>query len=198
MEFHRGHQSACSSRDAYPAGWIDREHHNTKTDHFAGNWERSITSSRLILRAAFASPPVDVTLTTTSYTIPAAKSLDFGTNYWRVQSIDAAGNPSGWTLPRTFNVNIQKTPLNGSITTSKKPVFTWTAVPGAIRYRIQANKDTSELFTAEDLEINITHCHRRPPATHPAWKWITGYITGRYRSIPPPDGAVGQRLHPSP
>ena len=96
---------------------------------------------------SFASPPVDVTLTTTSYTIPAAKSLDFGTNYWRVQSIDAAGNPSGWTLPRTFNVNIQKTPLNGSVTTSKKPVFTWTAVPGAIRYRIQANKDTSDLFT---------------------------------------------------
>jgi hypothetical protein len=105
---------------------------------------------------SFASPPVDVTLTTTSYTIPAAKSLDFGTNYWRVQAIDAAGNTSGWTAPRTFNVNIQKTPSNLSVTTSRKPVFTWTAVPGALRYRIQANKDTSSFFPTEDLEINKT------------------------------------------
>jgi large repetitive protein len=105
---------------------------------------------------SFASPKVDVTLTTTSYTIPTAKSLDFGTNYWRVQSIDAAGNPSGWTSPRTFNINIQKTPSNGLITTSKKPVFTWTAVPGAIRYRIQANKDTESFLPTEGLEINIT------------------------------------------
>ncbi len=109
----------------------------------------------------FASPPVDVTLTTTTYTIPAAKSLDFGTNYWRVQAIDAAGNPSGWSVVRTFNVNIQKTPVNGSFTTSVKPVFTWTAVPGALHYRIQANKDTSDFITVEDLEINVT----RSPST---------------------------------
>jgi len=52
-------------------------------------------------------------LTETSYTLERA--LDYGTYYWRVQAVDGAENPSGWTPVRSFGAGLL--PLWGFIVT---------------------------------------------------------------------------------
>ncbi len=84
----------------------------------------------------FSSPIYnDDTRTTPSFTPPA--SLPLGTYSWRVRAFDAAGNFSPWTLGRTYNINILKTPANNAVfvsATPYRPTFTWQAVPGAVNY----------------------------------------------------------------
>jgi hypothetical protein len=99
----------------------------------------------------FTSPLVDVTRTTTVYAIPIAQALPFGTNYWRVRSIDAAGNASGWSTPRSFVVTILYVPVNQSYTFVTKPVLTWTTAAGALAYHIQV--DDSNIFDLPELDV---------------------------------------------
>ena len=118
----------------------------------------------------FTTPLVDVTKTTTSYTLTAGQALPFGTAYWRARAIDAAGNPSGWSASRPFVVNILKTPANGSYTTNTKPAFTWGAASGALEYRIQV--DDSSLFDSTAIDLN------RPVST--SYTPITALGYGKY------------------
>ena len=99
----------------------------------------------------FDTPLLDLTKTTVSAVPTIAQALPFGTNYWRVRSIDAAGNPSGWSTPRSFVVTILKTPANLTYTTVVKPVFSWAAAAGALSYRIQV--DDSELFDLPEMDV---------------------------------------------
>jgi hypothetical protein len=112
---------------------------------------------QVALEETFASPVVDVTKTTTYYNLTSAQALPFGTAYWRVQSIDAAGNLSGWSEPRSFVVSIQKMPTNLSYTTNTKPAFSWTAVSGAQQYQIQM--DEAEDFSSPEIDEFL------PPST---------------------------------
>lgn len=107
----------------------------------------------------FTAPEVDVTRTTTTYTLLASQALRFGTHYWRVQSIDAAGNPSGWSSPHTFVVNILKKPANNSFSTITKPTFSWASAASALEYKIQVATDA--VFGSETLVLNLN----RPPST---------------------------------
>ena len=102
----------------------------------------------------FATPLLDVTPTSTSYTPTTAQALPFGTLYWRAQSIDSAGNPSGWSTTRSFIVNILKSPANSSYTTSQKPAFSWAAAAGALQYRLQV--DTLSDFSSTTKALDIT------------------------------------------
>ena len=81
---------------------------------------------QLAVEETFTTPVVDRTATT-SYTLDVTQALPFGRIYWRAQAIDIAGNPSGWSDPRSFIVTILKTPANLTYTTITKPVFTWAA-----------------------------------------------------------------------
>lgn len=52
---------------------------------------------------AFGSTVIDITVRSTSYTIPRSKALTPKTPYyWRVLAIDKAGNNSGWSVVATF------------------------------------------------------------------------------------------------
>jgi len=84
--------------------------------------------------SGFGSNVVKEIKASTSYAI--STPLDFGTYYWRVQSVDAAGNHSGWSSANSFDVTFLKAPLNYSTSTVNKPVFTWQAVPGALQYEV--------------------------------------------------------------
>lgn len=52
----------------------------------------------------FATLLVDVNKTTNYYTLLKSQALPMGTVYWRIQTIDAAGNASSWSGPRSFTV----------------------------------------------------------------------------------------------
>jgi predicted phage tail protein len=53
----------------------------------------------------FYSPLVDVTKTLNYYTVQSSLALPYGAMYWRVQTIDAAGNASAWSSPKSFIVS---------------------------------------------------------------------------------------------
>ena len=96
--------------------------------------------------------------TTTSYTLTTAQALPFGKVYWRAQAKDAAGNESGWSDARWFNVTILKAPANGSFTTNTKPPFSWAAAAGALELPDPGGYDDPGFHSPEINEP-------RPPST---------------------------------
>ena len=80
--------------------------------------------------------PVITPITKTSYTLPASGQLDYGTVSWSVTARDAYGNLSDVSDPGTFQIFVQSLPLPGSITTNTRPVFSWSAYPGAGSYEL--------------------------------------------------------------
>ena len=118
----------------------------------------------------FSSPTNSGYRTTTSYTLTTAQALPFGKIYWRAQAKDAAGNESGWSDARWFNVTILKAPANGSYTTNTKPPFSWAAAAGALEYLIQVDDDPG--FSLP--EINVL----RPPST--SYMHLTPLPFGKY------------------
>jgi photosystem II stability/assembly factor-like uncharacterized protein len=86
--------------------------------------------------------PIVQTASTTvlSYILPTTKALPFGTIYYHVRSVDAAGNASAWSAPYSFVVTILKAPANKAVmvtSTTARPAFSWTAVSGATGYKLQ-------------------------------------------------------------
>lgn len=82
--------------------------------------------------------------TATSYILPTTKALPFGTIYYHVRSVDAAGNPSAWSAPYSFVVTILKAPANKAVmvtSTTARPAFSWTAVSGATGYKLKIEKN---------------------------------------------------------
>jgi hypothetical protein len=114
---------------------------------------------QISLNDAFTTTLVDSMVTTSSYTVPASLALPIGNVYWRAQTIDAAGNPSGWSSPSVFVINILKTPKDLSYTFDQTPSFTWAAASGALEYRIQVA--TNSEFAADSLIIDLN----RTPST---------------------------------
>ena len=92
-----------------------------------------------------------------AYRLTAADALPFGRIYWRARAVDAAGNPSAWTVVRTITVNILKTPSNKTNTTSQKPTFIWNPAAGAQQYRVQIshtidfNADNGDILLDKEL-----------------------------------------------
>jgi hypothetical protein len=98
----------------------------------------------------FASPVVNVSgLTTSAYTVAAA--LADGTYYWRVKTVDGAGNESDWTASWSFMVDIVVAlptllvPANGAKINNTTPTLDWTDVsdPSGVVYRLQVSNTSA-------------------------------------------------------
>jgi len=77
-----------------------------------------------------------------SATLPTALPAD--TYSWRVRQVDAAGKPGPWStaiLPFTVGGTkpVLDLPADGSTRQVGSLVFRWSAVPGAVRYRLQSS-----------------------------------------------------------
>ncbi len=116
------------------------------------SWMALAGASRYRVQAdddpAFGTPDVNVVVTTTSYTIPAASpALRQGIYNWRVLAIDPAGNEgTNWSVAPQFTINLQTSPVNNAFSVDTTPTFMWTAVAGATGYQLQIATDTA--FTA--------------------------------------------------
>ena len=76
-------------------------------------------------------------VTTTSWTAPV---LGYDKYYWRVMTVDLAGNESpGWSSPRSFTLTFQNLPKYGAFTADTTPTFSWYAVTGATGYRLEVS-----------------------------------------------------------
>ncbi|MEA5079899.1 MAG: M4 family metallopeptidase [Anaerolineaceae bacterium] len=85
----------------------------------------------------FKSPYLNVITTTPSFTPANSQAFPFGVIYWRVRSIDSAGNVSVWSSSTNIFVTILITPTNGSTTTDSTPTYTWGTAANALNYEIQ-------------------------------------------------------------
>jgi hypothetical protein len=56
--------------------------------------------------SSFASPRLDKSSTYPYVTLSSAQALANGTWYWRVRSIDVAGNTSDWSTTQSINVSV--------------------------------------------------------------------------------------------
>jgi hypothetical protein len=88
----------------------------------------------------------DLPVTKTNFTVPANLALPNGTYYWRVWSMDKAGNASDPSDPFMLVVNILKSPANGAFTTDPTPTFTWSSVVAGTSYQIEITSDTDPNF----------------------------------------------------
>jgi hypothetical protein len=83
------------------------------------------------------STAFEINASTTTTTYAATTALAQQVYYWRVQALDALGNPlTDWSATPSFTVNILKSPANRSVTTDTTPAFSWNSVTGAT-YQLQ-------------------------------------------------------------
>jgi parallel beta-helix repeat protein len=94
-----------------------------------------------------------VTVKTTTYTFPTASYLDDGIWYWCVRGIDGDNQFSPISAASGFTITRQRALLNGSVTTSRRPTFSWFAPPGTgISYQLLIDNDAD--FTSPEVDVS--------------------------------------------
>jgi hypothetical protein len=128
------------------------------------------------------------TVTTGTYTVPAASAMTNGTYYWRVTALDAANNASPATPTQTLIISIMKTPAEGAYTTDTTPTFVWGAVKTGTRYTLQITLESDPSFTnpvavpASCQNITVTTCTLSPALAYNRYLWrvnVNGAISPR-------------------
>jgi predicted phage tail protein len=101
--------------------------------------------------------------------------LNGKTYYWRVRSVNIAGEFSGWSLVRSLRVAYAKPTLlapSGSILTLK-PTFTWNPTTGATSYSFQVSKNstfTLLVITKTVYAATYTHATNLTAGTTYYWR----------------------------
>jgi hypothetical protein len=131
------------------------------TDTFTITWESLAAASSYHIQvddhASFASPEVDETTSSTSYT--PSFPLPVGTYFWRVGASNYCGN-SPWSAAWSFTIDDAPTapnllsPANSSHTCDPSPTFAWNPEYNATLYRIQVDDDPS--FSSPELDGTTT------------------------------------------
>ena len=83
---------------------------------------------------------MDQRITSTSYTPGTPLTLE-RTYYWRVRAIDDSNQTGDWSAVYAFTLSWGAVsglnPADGTIVSDTTPLFSWDAVPGAVKYDIQ-------------------------------------------------------------
>jgi hypothetical protein len=129
------------------------------------SWSSVVEAQRYRLQVAsdstfrFLSLDID-SLGTNTYQPQA--DLNAGATFWRVASFDSAGNQSTFSQARLFTIDTSApdSPIANPVsspTKLKRPTFSWSAVAGVSKYRIQIS--TSTLFSSmviDDSSLTAT------------------------------------------
>jgi YD repeat-containing protein len=118
----------------------------------------------------FSPRTVDATGITATSFMPAS-SLPEGTIYWRVRSVDAAGQPGAFSVPDIFVVDTTAAgvpvlvPVTPDPTNNPQPALAWGAVTGASSYRVQV-AGTSD-FTDPFIDTTLSTLAYQPASDLP-------------------------------
>jgi|GEM_PF-483364 len=104
--------------------------------------------------------PVRINGVTTAPTnaLSVQVALDLGNYRYYVRAVDAAGNRTAWSTPSSFTVAAAPTvvtPSGNTIDTT--PTFTWTPVPGALRYDVWVSNRQTGLFVRDQNVLGTSH-----------------------------------------
>jgi hypothetical protein len=120
--------------------------------------------------SAFNSPVYSITGTRNTRATPD-KTLPNGTYYWRVQAVDANGNTSPWSAPRSIDKLWDDAPAllepDDAATISfpeEALVLRWDPVPGAAKYsvKIASDPDMATLVTSGGAPVVIAATNLAP------------------------------------
>jgi hypothetical protein len=124
---------------------------------------------QLAIDSAFTTGVVNFTNIPTSTYTPLANLTPNTKYYWRVRSVNAAGGASAWTASRYFRSAllppVAQTPgvdvpaLAPNLHT-RRPTFTWDAVPGATGYTVEVSTATTfatKVVNATTSATSYTH-----------------------------------------
>jgi hypothetical protein len=103
--------------------------------------------------STFATPVYEVSTTASNHTV--SKSLAPNARYyWRVRAYNQANDAQNWSAVRYFRTSLRSPTLQSPIGTSSslRPTFNWSDVPGAKGYTIQVSQ--SPAFAS--LVVNFT------------------------------------------
>ncbi|MCB9450499.1 MAG: CSLREA domain-containing protein [Anaerolineaceae bacterium] len=128
----------------------------------------------------FSHIVVDVETSRTALRAPAA--LPQGTYYWQVAARDTAGNWGSFSEPFTFDINIQRRPIDGSATRDTTPAFTWASYPGAINYQLEFAADAEFTQPLSGFAVDTTRTSYTVPAAdalpYGTYYWRVSVDTG--------------------
>jgi hypothetical protein len=124
-------------------------------------WQRATAQAGSRLQcsynAAFTALAKDTVLAADS---AATLVLTDSLYYWRAQGRNSASDTSAWTPARTLRIDTQApaapvlaSPAADSLVNDNTPQFTWGAIVGATRYRLQVAADTA--FTAPQVDQTV-------------------------------------------
>lgn len=107
-------------------------------------WGAVLGALRYEMQLDTANPPVVTVLKSTFLTFTPPSPLLLTTYYWRVRTIDAAGNSSNWSQIRSVIITSPVTgvPRLNRFTTSM-PTLTWNATTWATSYEIQVDNNSN-------------------------------------------------------
>ena len=128
----------------------------------------------------FSSPVVDDDNVFISDYTPTL-ALSDGTHYWRVSSVDEAGNESSFSETDVFTVDtvapgIPTLVAHPDSTNDNIPTFDWDDISGAIKHRIQIDDDsgfTSPLVDDSDVSVST---YTSPLLTDGTYHWRVNSI----------------------
>jgi hypothetical protein len=128
-------------------------------------WLASAGAARYEVQLDTVNPPVVTVASLTATSYRPTMTLLANTLYtWRVRAIDAAGNISAWSTPRSFTTAGTDVPTRNRFATST-PTLTWNPVSGATGYEIQV--DNQAAFTSPEYQNNALLAGDRQVTTAP-------------------------------
>lgn len=92
--------------------------------------------------------------------------------YWRVRTVDANENVSGWSAARRLRAAILPpaltSPVSGTTALELRPKFDWEDVPGASGYTIQVSKNSAFTLLVGSYATSAAQSEYTPSANLPA------------------------------
>jgi hypothetical protein len=130
-----------------------------------------------------ANRVIGVTSKQTAYSPPSPLPASSAAYLWRVQRIDASGNPGQWSsLGRFYSRGAAPTltaPSQNAYVSPRDALFSWGAVPAAVSYRFERKLSGSTSLT-ENVTTQATAWAPTKPVENGSWQWrVTAYDLDR-------------------
>jgi len=108
--------------------------------------------------SSFDVVEIDQSVTKPVLLISNSNQLDFGTYYWRVKAVDAAGNESEWSALQSLEINFMKLPAQSAYLVAQNPSLSWEKLAGAQAFHLQVDNSadfSTPIINSDAIQSSI-------------------------------------------